>query len=82
MLRLDSKATGWQAFCADHTGDACNCVLAPAPRGVTERLDEMEFQRSACAAAQSGDVVKLGRILDRNPDAVHSDGASGACLAL
>jgi len=56
-------------------GDACTCALHPRP--AEESLEELDFQRSACAAAQRGDVVKLERLLARNPDAVHADGAGG-----
>ncbi|EFJ46351.1 hypothetical protein VOLCADRAFT_62523 [Volvox carteri f. nagariensis] len=35
-----------------------------------QSLDELEFSRSACAAAQDGDVAKLRRILQRNPAAI------------
>ncbi|PNW86997.1 hypothetical protein CHLRE_02g104600v5 [Chlamydomonas reinhardtii] len=41
----------------------------------------MDFARSACAAAQNGDVEKLRRILSRNPSAVN-DCAGGTYTPL
>ncbi|MEW5317648.1 MAG: hypothetical protein WDW38_008930 [Sanguina aurantia] len=38
----------------------------------------MGFQRSACAAAQAGDLLKLTRIIQRNPEAVRCDGSAGS----
>jgi hypothetical protein len=35
-----------------------------------QRLEEVEFMRSACAAAQRGDIDKLRDMLDRRPDIV------------
>jgi hypothetical protein len=40
-------------------------------------LEEVEFMRSACAAAQRGDIDKLRDMLDRRPDIVRDDGISG-----
>ena len=42
-----------------------------------QRLEEVEFMRSACAAAQRGDIDKLRDMLDRRPDIVRDDGISG-----
>jgi hypothetical protein len=61
--------------CDLHQLGACNCVARPS--GLAETLDELSFQRSACSAAQLGQVDKLARILQRNPSAVHSDGSAG-----
>lgn len=60
----------WGFNCDTHgsTG-ACNCALVNT--GTEQSLDEMDFARSACAAAQNGDVEKLRRILSRNPSAVN-----------
>ncbi|PNH01818.1 Ankyrin repeat domain-containing protein 39 [Tetrabaena socialis] len=65
----------WSAFCAAHASGACKCALVAT--GTEQSLDELEFSRSACSAAQNGDVAKLRRILQRNPQAVHGDGGSG-----
>ncbi|KAL6754083.1 ankyrin repeat-containing domain protein [Haematococcus lacustris] len=45
-------------------------------RAVGQSLDELEFARSACAAAQAGALDKLQRILAAHPEAVHSDGTA------
>ena len=37
-------------------------------------MQEMEFTRSACAAAQAGDVARLATLIERNPGCVHHDG--------
>lgn len=42
--------------------------------GTEQTLEELEFSRSACAAAQLGDMAKLVRALDRHPEHVHSVG--------
>lgn len=67
----------WGLLCNTHP-DGCDCP--PGPRAVVQNLDELDFTRSACAAAQSGDVNKLERILKRNPEAVHSDGSKGVVM--
>lgn len=41
-------------------------------------MDEMEFARSACAAAQNGNDERLRQCLERNPMCIHHDGASGS----
>lgn len=67
----------WGLDCELHQlGAACNCVARPS--GVSESLDELGFLRSACSAAQLGQLDKLAGILQRNPSAAHSDGGSGA----
>ena len=64
-------------------GDACNvcgpdgCDHTHMPTGLEQSLEEMEFARSACSAAQAGDLEKLRRCLERNPAAVYHDGGSG-----
>ena len=64
-------------------GDACNvcgpdgCDHTHMPTGLEQSLGEMEFARSACSAAQAGDLEKLRRCLERNPAAVYHDGGSG-----
>jgi hypothetical protein len=64
------------ADCDLHQLGFCNCAARPS--GLAETLDELSFQRSACSAAQLGQVDKLARILQRNPSAVHSDGGAGS----
>ncbi len=58
----------------------CACCTAPQP--AAQSLKEVEFARSACAAAQTGNVERLARLLAQRPICVHSDGASGARLLL
>lgn len=62
-------------FCVQHGGDACNCLARPAP--AAQSLDELQFIRSACHAAQLGRVDRLARMLQADPAAVHSDGGGG-----
>lgn len=42
-----------------------------------QRLEEIEFLRSAASAAQRGDAARLSELLQRTPEAVHSDGVCG-----
>ena len=42
-----------------------------------QRLEEVEFMRSACVAAQRGDVDKLRAMLHRRPDVCTNDGVGG-----
>lgn len=60
--------------------DVCGpdgCDHTHMPTGLEQSLAEMEFARSACAAATNGDVEKLRKSLERNPGAVFHDGAGG-----
>ena len=68
----------WGQGVCSHDPDACNCSLRPSR--VVQSLDELQFTRSACQAALSNQTDRLRRILDANPDAIHSDGAAGACV--
>ncbi|KAG2454574.1 hypothetical protein HYH02_000417 [Chlamydomonas schloesseri] len=73
-------ANTWGFNCGTHgSGGACNCALVST--GTEQSPDELEFARSACAAAQSGDVEKLRRILSRNAGAVN-DCAGGTYTPL
>lgn len=60
----------------EHPAD-CQCCRASTP--AQQSLDELAFAKSACAAAKSGDVEKLKRLIDREPACVHSDGCRGVC---
>ncbi|KAG2482473.1 hypothetical protein HYH03_018580 [Edaphochlamys debaryana] len=75
---MNGSAPRWGSL-ADcvHGGPSAGCNCALVTTGVEQSLDEMEFSRSACAAAQCGDVAKLRRILARNPQAISGDGGSG-----
>lgn len=47
------------------------------PTGVEQSLEELGFVRSACAAAQAGDVAKLRRLLQsKRLNALHGDGTA------
>jgi hypothetical protein len=48
-----------------HDGE-CECYKVST--GTEQTLAELDFSRSACAAAQLGDIAKLTRMLDRRPD--------------
>ncbi|GLC46803.1 hypothetical protein PLESTM_001928000 [Pleodorina starrii] len=72
---MSGGVPGWAIICGHGPRDACNCALTAT--GTEQSIDEMEFSRSACAAAQDGNVAKLRRILQRNPAAVNGDSASG-----
>ena len=59
-----------------HGPGACACCSNSAPG--QQSLDELAFLKSACAAAQQGNVSKLERILRDHPTAVSDDGVGGA----
>lgn len=62
-----------------HDGlEECRCYANPA--AAAQSLDELEFVRSACHAAQIGNLDKLQRILASKPDAVGCDGGTGVCV--
>lgn len=41
---------------------------------------QVAFTRSACAAAQAGDVFRVKSLIERNPAQLHSDGCQGMAL--
>ena len=45
------------------------CDHTHPPTGLEQSLDEMEFARSACSAATSGDITKLRRCIERKESA-------------
>jgi hypothetical protein len=54
---------------------ACACgARAPACRSVTQTLEEVRFDASACAHAAKGDAVALARALARRPASAREDG--------
>lgn len=65
-------------LCEHGPRDTCNCAVSAT--GTEQSLDELEFSRTACSAAQDGNVAKLRRILQRNPSAIRGDETSGATL--
>ena len=42
--------------------------------GTEQTLEELDFARSACAAAQAGDMARLTKVLDRQPQQVQGTG--------
>jgi hypothetical protein len=60
----------------DHVAE-CQCYTKPG--AAAQSLDELEFVRSACHHAATGNLEKLERILKCKPDAVSCDGSTGAC---
>ena len=63
---LPGVLAGWAAAATDDEGTPYD-----------QRLEEMEFMRGACAAAQRGDLEKLRALLSRRPELAHADGAGG-----
>ena len=61
-----------------HQEGVCQCALRPTV--LSQTVYELDYQRSACAAAMAGDVAKLRRILAKNPEAVNNDGVKGGYL--
>jgi Ankyrin repeat len=55
-----------------HVSVECECNLCASQ--YAQGLDELDFNRSACAAAQSGNVQKLESILARQPAQISQDG--------
>lgn len=56
---------------SDH-GVNCSCC---APTSATQSLDEVAFAKSACSAAQAGNLADLRRLMDRFPESIRSDGS-------
>ena len=67
-----SKA--WMAPQCSHPA-SCQCASHPAP--ASQSLDELGFLKSACSAAQSGNLDRLSKLVEAHPDAVHTDGSGG-----
>lgn len=61
--------------CGVHADGDCQCYKHPA--AAVQSLEELDYLKSACAAAQQGNLAKLSSILDKHPHAVNSDGAEG-----
>jgi Ankyrin repeats (3 copies) len=52
----------------------CGCCV---PRIAAQNLDELEFSRSCCHAASSGDVERVQALIKKHPECIHSDGTPG-----
>ena len=61
--------------CGLHADGDCQCYKHPV--AAVQSLEELDYLKSACAAAQQGNVAKLSSMLDKHPHAVNSDGAEG-----
>ena len=59
----------------DHDHLHCQCHKRAPP--AVQSLDELDFLKSACSAAQKGNVIKLRSLLQRHPHFVHDDGVGG-----
>jgi hypothetical protein len=61
-------------------GGECGCgqVLT----GTEQNLEEFDFSRSACAAAQLGDELKLRHILSKRPNEIHASGVPNCHVKL
>ncbi|KAK9863513.1 hypothetical protein WJX84_008153 [Apatococcus fuscideae] len=61
---------------SDHGHPAsCRCALHGAP--ASQSLDELDFLKSACSAAQTGNLERLDRLTASNPAALLTDGSGG-----
>jgi hypothetical protein len=67
-----SRAFRAAAQPCEHAED-CTCYKVST--GTEQTLEELDFARSACAAAQLGDMAQLKRLLARNPRQIHGAGA-------
>ena len=56
----------------------CQCALHKPP--AVQSLDELDFLKSACSAAQTGNLARLERLITAHPEAVHADGAGGTSV--
>ena len=61
--------------CEVHDEVDCQCYKQSIP--VAQSLEELDYLKSACAAAQQGNEAKLHVILDKHPEAINSDGSEG-----
>ena len=61
--------------CDSHIDGECQCYKNPVPGA--QSLEELSFLKSACSAAQQGNLTKLQDILAKRPGAVNSDGIEG-----
>ncbi|DBB18154.1 hypothetical protein WJX82_010938 [Trebouxia sp. C0006] len=60
--------------CEVHEAE-CQCYKQSIP--VAQSLEELDYLKSACAAAQQGNEAKLHAILEKHPQATNSDGSEG-----
>ncbi len=60
-----------------HGGHAHDSDEVDAGTPYDQSLEELDFLRSACAAAQRGQAEKLEALLSRRPQSIHWDGVAG-----
>ena len=61
--------------CNVHDEADCQCYKQSIP--IAQSLEELDYLKSACAAAQQGNEAKLHVILEKHPEAINSDGSEG-----
>lgn len=54
-----------------------SCQCGKRSSAVHQTMEELDFMKSACAAAKAGNCTRLTKILDKKPEALHDDGISG-----
>lgn len=79
LLHAPLKLCMFQIDC-DHDAFECQCYARPG--AAAQSLDELEFVRSACHAAQLGQLDKLERILRNRPEAISWDGGTGGYMGV
>lgn len=63
---------------ATHRPDNCTGICCINPTPAAQSLDEVSFDRSACAAALTGNLSRLQTLINKNPSALHDDGYNGS----
>ena len=76
LIRLVVLMTASSMDCHGHRKCSYHAKAAPA----SQNLDELRFLKSACSAAQRGDVKRLATILAKSPESVNDDGVAGTYI--
>ena len=66
---------------SEHAHGLARCACCSQAIPGQQNLNELAFLKSACAAAQQGNISKLQRILHDHPTAVADDGVGGVGAA-
>ena len=61
--------------CEIHQHGQCSCHKKAQP--ASQSLEELDFLKSACSAAQKGDTARLKHLLAKHPMLINEDGAGG-----
>ena len=61
--------------CNIHQHSQCSCHRKAQP--ASQSLEEVDFLKSACSAAQKGDTARLKHLVAKRPSLVDEDGAGG-----